>query len=73
MKHPDREWINKRTGSHGACYTLRRNKSSFIDYIGGKPFIYVWYLNVVLYFRWLKRRTKKWFMRNIVIGKREQR
>ena len=70
MKHSDREWINKKTGSKGSCYTLRSNSFSKIDHIGGKSVIYCLYLNIVLYFRWLNRRMKKWLFQNIIIEKR---
>lgn len=62
VDHVDQAWIYTKIGGHGGSfgsngpYDLAR-----IGYIGNKNFIQVFWYNIILYFRYLKRRFKRTF------------
>lgn len=59
-EHPDKGWIFDKIGGHGGAYGyLHKDYVSHIYFIGNRSKLYVVYLNIILYFRWLKRRIKK--------------
>lgn len=61
MKNSDKRWIEVRFKEHSGMYSVDTNHRIVIHSIYSKPFYYIWYLNVLLYFKWLKRQIIKWF------------
>lgn len=61
MAKDDHDWIYKKCGK-GFSFTAWTGDyhACKISYAYGKSIVYVFYLNVILYFRWLWRRTKRW-------------
>lgn len=58
--HPDENWIHNRIGGHGGAYAFNdRTGLATIDDIYGVSRIKLFWYNMQLYFRWLKRRVKK--------------
>ena len=67
MNKKDYEWIREMSGTHGSSYRASTddNYPCKVGYIYGKPFIIILFINIILYFKWLKRRTIRWFKQNI--------
>lgn len=72
--HPDYKWIKSKVGINGASYSIPcyrpNDKACSFNHIYGKKIIYILYLNIILYFKWLKRRIKRWFKLNILIRRK---
>ncbi len=62
--HPDEQWIMEKVkgSDSGAAYEHGdKDSRAKISWIGKKNRIQIGYYNAVLFFRWLRRRTKKYF------------
>lgn len=74
MKKSDYEWIMSHSGNQGSSYRAPAGISDYcackITRIYGKSSAHIFYLNIILYFKWLKRRIKRWFKQNILIRRK---
>lgn len=68
MVKDDHDWIYKKCGK-GFSFTAwtKDNHPCKICHVYGKSFVFILYLNIILYFRWLMRRAIRWFKYNIGI------
>lgn len=56
MYHIDHDWISKRVNGHGACYSYNSsNGLVFISWIYGVGRLRVFWYNIQLFFRYMKR------------------
>lgn len=56
MYHIDHDWISKRVNGHGACYSYNSsNGLDFISWIYGVGRLRVFWYNIQLFFRYMKR------------------
>lgn len=59
IPHEDILWINSKIGGHGGSYNYNSiNGLATIYYIGNKNKLQVLWYNIILYFKFLKRRKK---------------
>ena len=74
MKKSDHEWIMSHSGNQGSSYRAPAGTSDYspckIVCIYGKSSTHIFYLNVILYFKWLKRRIKRWVKQNVLIRRK---
>ena len=57
MNHVDYDWISKKIGGHGGTYSCYTNTGIIrIGYIGSTSKIKVFWYNVILFFKYLKRK-----------------
>jgi hypothetical protein len=60
MKHVDYDWVNEIAGEHGwSCRYHNPEGLLIIGYIGLFPRHVIWKYNLILFFRFLKRKFKK--------------
>ena len=57
-KHKDSEWIKEKMQGRSGCYGYNKNGLSKIEYIYQKSKLTVFYLNIILFVRYLKRKIK---------------
>jgi hypothetical protein len=58
-QHIDNAWISSKIGEHGGAYGFNDSYGpAKISYIGRANKIKIWWLNMRLYWRWVKRRLK---------------
>lgn len=57
--HVDNLWISEKIGGHGGSYCYSSvNGLVRIGYIGVKPKVVIWWYNLQLLYRYIKRRIK---------------
>lgn len=57
--HIDSLWIQEKIGGHGGSYSYSSVDGRVkIGYIGGKPIVVIWWYNLQLLYKYLKRRIK---------------
>lgn len=63
IPHIDSDWINKKIDGHGGAFTYNNKYScAKIDYIGSTSSLRIFYYNIILWLKYVKRNINK--MRN---------
>lgn len=60
MKHVDYDWASEKAGGHGMCCGYNSERGLLvIHWIGSKPIYVIWWYNLILFFKMLKRIFRK--------------
>lgn len=57
IPHIDNDWISRKINGHGGGYYTKGGPKglAILTYIGDKKFYHIWYYNVILFVRYIKR------------------
>lgn len=63
-EHIDKEWISERIGGHGGSFSYTKPDGIVrIGYIGGKPKIVIWFYNLQLLMRYIRRKLWRLYLK----------